>query len=221
MRTKALYATLATVPALALAQEPDPAIAELTKPESTVSVGLGYWTDDRPRLGTYDGMSEKGAYGLLDAFINRRDDATGTWFIFDARNLGLETRQFRADWLRQGNVGVFLEYNRIPRDEPYTVRTAVQGIGTTTLRVPTPSATLLNEVNLGTVREAWSAGLAKHLGGGYDFRVSFKNEHKDGTRLWGRGGAPEFAAEPIDSDTRQLEAVLSYAAKTWQMQGGY
>ena len=38
-------------------------------------------------------MNEKGAYGLLDAFINSRDDASGTWFILEGRNLGLSTRE--------------------------------------------------------------------------------------------------------------------------------
>jgi MtrB/PioB family decaheme-associated outer membrane protein len=204
----------------AQAQE-DPALAELTTPESAVSVGIGYWSKDRPRLGTYDGMRQEGAYGLLDALINTRDDRTGTWFILDARNLGLETRELRAEWLRQGNLGVFAEYSRTPRDEPYTVFTGVQGIGTTTQRVPTPSATTLREVHLGTLREAIGGGFFKILGGGYDFRVAVKSEDKTGDRLWGRGGAPEFAAEPIDSNIRQLEAVLAYTGKAFQVQGGY
>ena len=202
------------------AQE-DPAIAELTRPESEVSVGLGYWSKDRPRLGTYDGMNREGAYGLFDASIRRRDAATGTWFTLDARDLGLDTPEMRAEWLRQGNIGASLEYNRIVRDEPYTVFTAVQGIGSTTQRVPTPSATRLGELHLGTVRDALTAGFYKNLWAGTDLRVTFKNEEKQGDRLWGRGGAAEFAAEPIDSTTRQLEAVLAYAGKRYQIQGGY
>src|SRR5262245_3880690 len=221
MKKTALCAALAAAFSPALAQEPDPEVAALTKPESAVSVGLGYWSSDRPRLGTYDGMREKGAYGLLDALINRRNDQSGTWFILDARNLGLETRELRADWLRQGNLGVFLEYSRTPRDEPYTIFTGVQGIGTTTQRVPTPSAATLGEIHLGTVREAFGAGLSKIIGGGYDFRVNFRSEDKTGDRLWGRGGAPEFAAEPIDSNIRQMEALLAYTGQAFQVQGGY
>ena len=221
MKKTALCAALAISPGLALAEEPE--IEALTKPESEVSVGLGYWSKDRPRLGTYDGMNQKGFYGLFDAFINRRDDATGTWFILDARNLGLETREVRAEWLRQGDLGVFVEYSRTPRDEPYTVHTAVQGIGTTTQRVPTPSAApaALGELHLGTVRDAYGAGFNKFLGGGYEVRVNVRSEDKKGDRLWGRGGAPEFAAEPIDSSIRQLEAVLAYTGQSFQIQGGY
>jgi MtrB/PioB family decaheme-associated outer membrane protein len=99
--------------------------------------------------------------------------------------------------------------------------TSVQGIGTTTQRVPTPSATTLGEINLGTVREAFGAGFSKIIGGGYDLRISARSEDKTGDRLWGRGGAAEFAAEPIDSNIRQLEAVLAYTGKAFQVQGGY
>jgi MtrB/PioB family decaheme-associated outer membrane protein len=220
MKKTALCAALASAYGFAVAQE-DPEIAALTKPESALSAGVGYWTKDRPRLGTYDGMREKGAYWLLDAFINTRDDATGTWFTLDARDLGLDTRELRAEWARQGNIGVFVEYNRLVRDEPYTVFTGVTGIGTTTQRVPTPTAPVLGEVHLGTVREGFGAGFSKILGGGYDFRVTARSEDKTGDRLWGRGGQPEFAAEPINSTTRQLEAILAYTSKRFQVQGGY
>ncbi len=218
-----LAAALAGAWGIARAQEQDPAITELTKPDSWAGAGIGAWSDDRPRLGTYDGMRQKGPYGLLDARINQRDDRTGTWFILDARRLGLDTRELRVDWLRQGNVGLFLEYSRAVRDEPYTVFTATQGIGTTTQRTPTPSASpaLLGELHLGTVREAIGGGFTKILGGGYDFRFSIKSEDKRGDRLWGRGGQPEFAAEPIDSNIKQMEATLAYTGKQFQIQGGY
>lgn len=215
----ALAAALAAGHGAARAQ--DAAVAELTKPDSFVSFGAGYWSDPRPHQGIYDGMRQEGAYGLFDAYIARRDAATGTWFTLDARNLGLDTRELRADWLRQGNMGVFLEYSRTPRDNPYTFLTGVQGIGTATLRVPTPSAAVLTGVELGTVRDATSAGFNKYFGAGYELRVNFRNEDKSGTRQWGRGGAPEFAVEPIDSNTRQIDAILSYVGKNFQMEGGW
>lgn len=219
LRLTAISAALASAGGLALAQDAE--VAELVTPDSFVSIGAGYWTKDRPQWGIYDGMNKDGGYGLLDARIANRDNATGTWFTLDARNIALETREFRVDWLRQGDIGAFLEYSRIPRDNPYTFLTGVQGIGTTTLRVPTPSATTLNEVHLGTVRDRTGVGFFKSLGGGLGFRIHLQNEDKTGTRHWGRGGAAEFAVEPIDSNTRQLEAILSYAGKAFQIQGGY
>src|SRR5688572_30085447 len=88
----ALAAALVAAYGPALAQE-DPAVRELTTPQSVVSVGAGYWNSERPRLGTYDGMREKGAYFLLDASLATRDDRNGNWFRLDARNLGLDTRE--------------------------------------------------------------------------------------------------------------------------------
>jgi MtrB/PioB family decaheme-associated outer membrane protein len=206
-----LSAALAGACGLAFAQQP----------VGSLSVGAGYWSDDRPRWGVYDGMSEQGPYLLLDGTYSHRNDETGTWFKLDASNLGLDNREIRAEILRQGKAGLFLEYSRIPRSDPFTYFTGVQGIGTTTLRVPAVANPPLNELHLGTVRERIGAGGVKHFGGGYDLRVNFTNETKNGTRLWGRGGAPEFAVEPIDSVTRQLEAIASYTGQAFQLQGGY
>jgi MtrB/PioB family decaheme-associated outer membrane protein len=206
-----LSAALAGACGLAFAQQP----------VGSLSVGAGYWSDDRPRWGVYDGMSEQGPYLLLDGTISQRNDATGASFRLDASNLGLDTREIRAEFERQGNVGLFLEYSRIPRQDPFTYFTGVQGIGTATLRVPAVASPPLTEVHLGTVRERVGAGVVKHFGGGYDFRVNFANETKNGTRLWGRGGAPEFAVEPIDSLTRQLEAIFGYTSQAFQLQAGY
>lgn len=197
--------------------------ADLTKPSSAISFGVGSWSDDRPQLGIYDGMNENGSYRFFDADLVKRHDATGTWFTFEGRNLGLDTSRLRAEWLVQGDMGVFLEHNRITRDNPYTFLTGVQGIGTSRLWVPTPSApaAFLTEYRVGTERDLTHIGLSKYISPGLDFRLSVRNEDKSGTRQWGRGGAPEFAVEPIDSNTRQMEAVLSYVTKKYQISGGY
>ena len=178
-RTAILLAGLVS-PGVSLAQDED--LAALTRPESFVSIGAGYWTKDRPRWGAYDGMNEEGAYGLLDARFVNREDTTGTWLVLDIRNLALENRELRADWQRQGDMGAFIEYSRIPRENPLTFLTGVQGIGTAVQRVPTPSATTLNEVHLGTVRDRTGLGFFKNLGGGLGFRVHLQKEDKSGTR---------------------------------------
>src|SRR5687768_5974999 len=62
------------------AQE-DEDLRRLTKPQSTVEAGVGVVSDDNLRFGQYTGLHEEGAYGLLGADINRRNDATGTWQV--------------------------------------------------------------------------------------------------------------------------------------------
>lgn len=200
----------------------DAEIAELIKPDSSISVGIGNWSNERHQQGIYDGMRDNGAYGLFDADIVKRDDATGTWYKLKATNLGLDNREVKGEYLRQGNVGVTVEYNRLSRDNPNDYNTRLQGSGTTTQTVSTNAIPgPLHTLQLGTTREGVGLGLYKNLAPGLDFNLTFKNEEKNGTRAWGRGGAAEFAVEPIDSTTRQLEGTLSYSTKTWQLSGGY
>lgn len=204
-------------------EEADEEITQLTEPESSVSLGVGNWTSDRPHEGLFDGMRDSGAYGLLDADIVKRDDETGTWYTLKGRNLGLDSRELKAEWLRQGKIGLSLEYSRIPRDNPFRINTGLQGIGTTSQTVSGAGASAfpLRDVTLGTTRDLTQLGIYKNLIPGLDFNISFKNEEKSGTRQWGRGSAAEFAVEPIDSTTQQLEMTLSYAGEQLQLSGGY
>ena len=192
-------------------------------PESSVSVGIGNWSNDRHQGGIFDGMRDNGGYLLLDADVLKRDDATGTWLGLKLRNLGLDNREVRAEWQRQGDIGASLEYSRIPRDNQWLFNTGVTGIGSTRLTVP--SASIVpgsgSNVELGTVRDRYTVKFFKNFGSDLKFNASFRNEDKDGTRQWGRGGDPEFAVEPISSTTRQLEAILSYSRGPLQLSGGY
>ncbi len=61
----------------------------------------------------------------------------------------------------------------------------------------------------------------KYLHPDLNFKIGFRNEDKTGDRHWGRGGAPEFAAEPIDSSTQTLDAIVDYAGELLQLSGGY
>lgn len=218
-RLSALSASLMAAYGSALAQ--DPAVEALAKPDSSVSVGVGAWSADRPQQGIYDGMRKERAYGLFDADIVKRDDATGTWLKLRASDLGLETREVRGEWLRQGDMGVSLEYNRSPYENPLSYTTRLQGIGTTTQTVSTNTVPPLRTVRLGTDRDLVNFGFYKNLMPNLDFNLSFKHEEKSGTRAWGRGSAIEFAVEPIDSTTRQLEATLNYTTQKLQLSGGY
>jgi MtrB/PioB family decaheme-associated outer membrane protein len=203
----------------------------LNTASSSASVGLGYTPDDGRRFGQYNGVNEEGAYGLLDFNLVKRDEATGTWLGLSGRNIGLDNRQLRFDHSRQGNWGYYLEYTRIPRFDPYTPITAVGGIGTTNLTIPT--ATAGSPIELKTVRDAITLGFEKFLFGNWNLQVRFKNEEKDGTRLFARGntgggvvGGPvfgnfDFAPEPINSTTRQLDAKINYTGPQLQLSGGY
>lgn len=216
---------------VAMAQDADASIDQLSKPESSISLGFDNVSDDRPQLGKYDGLNKEGAYFGLDADLHLRDDATGTSTTLSARNLGRDTREATLGYERQGNWGVSVGFDQTPSRNPNTYLTGVRGIGTNTLQygtIGTTSATAqsglfpaTSEVELGTRRDAGMLSIYKYLTPDLSFNVNFKDEHKKGTRHWGRGSNFEFAAEPIDSDTRQLDAVLNYADEQFQLSGGY
>ncbi len=228
-----IAAALLTAFGPALAAESEE-VARLTQPQSTIEFGLGYADSDGRRFGQYTGVNEQGAYGLLNMDLVRRDDATGTWLRLKGRNLGLDNRELRFEHNRQGNWGYFLEFSQIPRFEPLIVSSVVTGIGSPNLTLPTVLSTGTN-VDLKTKRERIGLGFDKILWGGFDLQVRFRNEEKDGARISGRGlpggppaGSPpsvfglfEFAPEPINSTTRQLEVILGYTGERLQLSGGY
>jgi hypothetical protein len=119
----------------AWADERDDEIKKLTRPDSTVEVGLGAVSENNRRFGQYNGMVDERGYLLLDGSYVRRNDETGTWLGITGRNLGLENRELRLDASRQGDWGVFLDFSQTPRYSPYTALTRLTGYDSTTQTV--------------------------------------------------------------------------------------
>jgi MtrB/PioB family decaheme-associated outer membrane protein len=188
-----------------------------------VSAGVGYVNNDNQRFGQYTGLTDEDAYLLFDASIARRDDATGTWLRFTGRNVGFDNRLLRFENERQGNWGYFIEFNQIPRFDPYTVNTGLQGIGTTTVTPVTIAPGAGANYEFKTDRDRVSVGFRKALARGLGLQVQLSNEEKEGLRRWGQGtfGTWRFLAEPIDQTTRQLDATLTYSTEKLQLSGGY
>ena len=130
LRLTAVAAALLAVFGSAQAQETAD-LAQLTKPESSVEVGIGYVNKDNRRFGQYNGLTDGGVYGLLDLNVVRRIDASGTWLKFSGRNPGLDNRELRFEHNRQGNWGYFIEYGQTPRVNPFTIFTGLAGAGST------------------------------------------------------------------------------------------
>jgi len=196
-------------------------VTRYSKPESKVNAGIGYVSKDNQRFGQYTGLHEDGAYPLLDVFLVKRDEGTGTWLIFSGRNLGLDNRELRFEHSRQGDWGYSIDYSQIPRYDPYTVTTTLSGIGTTTQTVGgSPTA---QEYHLKTERDILTIGLNKEVSNNLNFQVKFSNEKKDGERLWGQGHFSNwrFLTDPINQTTRQIDATFNYTTERLQLSGGY
>ncbi|MDH4230047.1 MAG: MtrB/PioB family decaheme-associated outer membrane protein [Nitrospirota bacterium] len=189
-------------------------------PHSTLSLGVGNVTHDNQRFGEYTGLDQHGSVGLVDIDLNHLGPTTGKWLRVRGRNLGLDSRELRLDHSRQGRWGISLEYNRIPHATPYDINTGLTGIGTDQLTTAAITPGAGARIDLGTDREILRAGLNADLPAGFDVRVSFRNEDKTGERMFGRTGI-DFLVEPIDSSTRQIEAVLAFTGDRLQVSGGY
>lgn len=209
-------------------------LLSLIKPSSSVSIGAGYLGgDDRRQLGIIGGLRDTGGYLLLDADINRRDDATGTWTNLWISNLGMTSREVKGEYQKQGDYGAILEYRQSKREVPYEVNTGVTGIGTAVQVVPTrctapgvPAGCTYTvgtgaTYQLGTERQKTGLEFFKYLMPGLKLKVNFTNEDKEGDRHARVGGQPEFAAVPIDWNVKQFDTTLSYVTELLQITGGY
>ena len=220
------------------AQEAD---GSLTKPDSAVAAGMAVTTpneQDRALFNQYTGMREGHQHLLLDLDYNRRDDATGTWTTLRGRNLGLESRDVGLTIERQGQWRFSANYDEIVRRDPRMANTGDTGVGTTTPTInllPSPGSGA--DVDFKTRRQALGLSGSKWLARNLQLDVTFKNEDKDGARRWGRGFAcPSGAdpacppgnqygllmvAEPIDWNTKQIDAKLNYFTDKLLLSAGY
>ncbi len=218
----ALAAALLSVYGPALAAD-NVDLAELAKPSSVVSSGVGVLTgDDRRQLGIIGGVRDTGTYLLFDADLSHRNDETGTWQTLSISNLGMNSREILGEFQQQGRQGVSIEYRQSKREVPYLINTGVTGLGTAVQTVPatiTPGTG--TDFQLGTEREKFGLGFFKYLMPNLNLKVKFTNEDKDGNRHARVGGQPEFAAQPIDYNVRTLDATLDYVGEKLQMSGGY
>ena len=166
-------------------------VRELTTPDASISVGGAGVTgnsEDRAQFGQFNGMREHNGYLLLDADYARRDNATGMWTTVVARNLGLDNREVRVGVNRQGDWKLFGEWNQITRHSPFTVNTGMLNVGSTTPQVvPLAVPGSGSDYDFKLERKAATVGGEKWIFPNLKFDVTFKNETKEGNRLWGRG----------------------------------
>ena len=194
------------------------------------SFGLAHVDNDSQRYGMYNGLQEGKDYAIGGINIVQRNDETGTWARLNASNLGLSTEEIRAEYEKQGQWRVWLDYNETSRVTPYDIHTNLQGIGSNNLKynyaVPgntVQAASTKPGINLETKRDKTRLELSRYFSPEVEFKVLFQNEHKKGERIFGRGTSSqqEFLAEPIDYQMRQVDANLNYTGERLQISAGY
>lgn len=233
---------LAALAAFGLAHADEDEIAQLTKPASTISIGLGDAignSQDRTIYGQYNGLRKDNTFLLLDLDIVKRDDALGKWTTFQGNHLGLDNRELRFSQDKQGDWKYYVEYSELVRHDPRTINTGQLNAGTTTpmvVSLTTPGTG--TDLNLDIKRKGVSLGGEKWLTSNLMFEASAKNEDRNGARLTGTGitcgntvlssipctvttGAMLMLPEPIDSTTKQIELKLNYSGDKFMVSGGY
>ncbi|MCB8747430.1 MtrB/PioB family decaheme-associated outer membrane protein [Rhodoferax sp. U2-2l] len=224
----------------AWAQDADE-IRSLTRPGNTVELGVGFTNANSFKFGDYTGMNDKGAYLISNVELNHRNEANTHYFSLTGLNLGLDSRNLKLEGGEQGNYGLSLEYDEIPKLSLDSYQTPFLNPGTANLTLPTPwvrGATTgamagqidsnMRPFDIKTERNSLSFGLTKELARGWDAVLRVKREKRDGSRLIGAvmgnsGGNPRAALlpEPIDYTTDELEAQLRYTDKKLQLQFAY
>ncbi len=226
-----------------------PDISQLTAPGTSVSLGVGLSTGnatDRARFGLYNGLREDRTNGLLGFEYLNTDSASGRWTSIEGRNLGLDSREVRFRVQQLGDWSVSGEYSELVRHDPRTINTGLQGIGTTTPSVQVVAPGTGQDVNLELKRQGITLMGSKWFSSWLHFEATFKNEDKDGARMWARGydcatyvclngntvpagnqnatntrWALLMLPEPINSNIKQFDAKLTYASEQLNLTYGY
>lgn len=205
--------------------------------DNYVELGVGYNSHDSVRFGQFSGLTDKGGFPIVGFNWLSRDQANDAqyWQIHGA-NLGLDSRKFHAQGGIQGAWNLNFSIDQLKKSQTDSARFHHQGLGTSTLTLPTgfsrgTTATAANfpdsefnafEIQQG--RDIYRIGLNALLGKEWDFKVNYREDQRDGTRMTGfiySSGSASILPYQIDDKTQQIEAILAYTNKVAQFQLGY
>lgn len=214
----------------------------LRVPESSISVGAGFVTGDerdRALFGQYNGLRERSGSLLLDADVAHRNEQTGLWLTVRGRDLGLETPELGVTLQRQGDWRLNADYSQIVHHEIRTINTGMRNAGTANPTVVVIAPRLGEDLNFEMKRRAIGLSGDKWFRPGLQFELAFRDEDKEGTRLWGRGydcanfvcttaqnatntrWAVLMIPEPVSFNTKQIDARLNFVRDKLFLSAGY
>lgn len=203
--------------------------------DNYIEAGVGAASDSSFKFGEWTGLRRDGGFGILN-------------FNWLSRNLAQDSQYWRASGFslgrtlslgfgNQGRYDVFLAYQQIPHYETESARFLHEGLGSNFLQLPagftrfvnpmTGAAAVLPRLNgfdIRQKRDIYRAGVGAMLSSAWDFKVNYREDRREGTRLTG-GAISGFNASilpyPLEDKTQQAEALLSYAQGPAQLQMGY
>ncbi|QDX82208.1 hypothetical protein B9N43_13710 [Denitratisoma sp. DHT3] len=215
-------------------------VRRMLRPESEVELGVRHVTaTGNDKFGDFID-ADTGNQVIANVRVVQRGENDASYFTIDGRNLGLDSRSLKIEGGQQGNFGVRLEYDQLPKLFSDSYQTPFVNPGDTRLVLPagwvasnattgmTALATGMRSYDVETLRKSLALGLTKSLSGNWDIAVNFKRDTKEGDRFIGAvignsGGNPRavILPEPVDYTTDQFEATARYTTAKLQLQFGY
>jgi len=214
----------------------------LKRPDSSATLGVGITPGDardRTIWGQYNGMREGGSHLLFDIDMNKRDES-GFWTIIRGRNLGTDSRDLGLTLQQQGDWRLNADYSELTHREIRTINSGMSNAGTTNpqiVRLATPGSGTDRDFSL--QRKSLALGGDKWITNNLQIEVTFKNEDKTGSRMWARGydcaayvctGTQDAThqkwalipvPEPVNFNTRQIDAKVNFTSGKLFITGGY
>ena len=200
----------------------------------SIELGAGYVSEDFFEFGNFRGLEDEGLFGAFGADLLYRDDSA-RYFRLHGERLGLDSRSLLAEGGRQGSYELSLEYDEIAHFRAEDTRTIFLGAGTANQNLPTDwikddntsemtqIEDSLTDINIGQDRELLRLGFAIENDSPWSYAVDLQRTTREGNAFKGASMLFRSAqlAAPIDYETTQVDAAVSYIQDTWQLEVAY
>lgn len=191
--------------------------------ESDVEAGGLYADGVQAKFGEFDGITEDGAYLVVNGEAGARREDGNFWNV-TAEDLGLDNRSIAAEAGREGRWWADLGYLAAPHNVYDTTVTPFVAGSASSLTLPedwvragntqlmTGLDDALRAYDLETTRERWMLGGGLEGESGWQTELRYLHETRDGRRLTGSSfitTASQLAA-PVDFVTDQVDWSARY-----------
>ena len=192
-------------------------------------------SDESTKFGQYNGLDEDGGYGNANVDLRYYGDS-GYGMDLQARDVGLDSRWVDLEVGRQGSWKFGVSYDELPARYGYdNARTPYRGVESSNLRLAdgwvrggstgdfTALGASLRKVDIERDRETLGARAEFIAFDRLTAEVDYEYEQRDGgAATWGSFLANSAQlVRPVDYDTHEVDAALTYGGDGWQASAGF
>jgi MtrB/PioB family decaheme-associated outer membrane protein len=204
--------------------------------DNEIKVGIYYLSDDSFRFGKYSGLTNEGAYALVDFRWEKRpewDSGDAIRWRLQGWRVGLNSRRIEFDWSQQGKQRFKFDYRQIPNNKFENGLTPYMGLGGGELRMPegweiAPGSSntrgfvnldqYLRPYDIKTDRKSMTLNYDLKISSNWDMAIDYRHENMDGVRnTWGifghnmTGSRSVEIPAPVDWNTDNFSLMFNYA----------